>query len=131
LSAGLVPSNPRPQFRISSLAERDIAIILEWTHEHFGEDARTRYEALLEQALIDVAADPQRAGTLARPEIARFAMTYHLRHSRVRVKPASERVRRPRHYLLYRSGPDGVVEIARVLHDEMDLKRHLPEDYRL
>jgi len=35
-----------------------------------------------------------------------------------------------RHFLLYRTRPDGRVEIGRVLHDSMDLERHLPDNYR-
>ena len=34
------------------------------------------------------------------------------------------------HDLLYRTLAGGPVEIGRVLHDGMDLKRHLPEEYR-
>jgi toxin ParE1/3/4 len=48
-----------------------------------------------------------------------------------RVKGAPGRVSRPRHFLLYCSTrPDGQVEIGRVLHDSMDLQRHLPDEYR-
>lgn len=62
--------------------------------------------------------------------IAQAARTYHLRHSRDHVDDTVGRVRRPRHFLLYRMRSDGDVEIARVLHDRMDLERHLPEEYR-
>ena len=39
------------RFTLSVAAERDIVSILTWTHEHFGEQARLRYEALLVQAM--------------------------------------------------------------------------------
>lgn len=52
-------------FTLSVVAERDIVSILTWTHEHFGEQARLRYEALLVQAMIDVAENP--FATAARP----------------------------------------------------------------
>jgi plasmid stabilization system protein ParE len=58
------------EYRLSLLAEQDIEAILAWTHEYFAEQGRLRYEALLTQAIRDVAADPQRAGSHARPEIA-------------------------------------------------------------
>ncbi|MGZ3383204.1 MAG: hypothetical protein ACXVBB_23545 [Isosphaeraceae bacterium] len=64
------------------------------------------------------------------PEIAAAARTYHLRNSRDRVKKSIGRVQRPRHFLLYRTTDDGKVEIGRVLHDGMDLTRHLPVEYR-
>ena len=114
---------------ISPAAYRDIQSILAWTHERFGEQMRLCYESLLLRAILDVAEDPQRPGGQTRSEIAPAARTYHLRHSRDRVDPATDRVRRPRHFLLYRTGEDGRIEIGRVLHDRMDLARHLPEGY--
>lgn len=56
------------RFVLSPLAEADIEGILAWTHEHFGESARRRYEELLVQAILDVAADPERPGCAIRPE---------------------------------------------------------------
>jgi toxin ParE1/3/4 len=110
--------------------EWDIELILAWTHEEFGEESRTRYEALLIQAILDVAESPERAGSRDRPEIAVSARTYHLRHSRDWVKKSIGKVRWPRNFLLYRTLGVGGVEIGRVLHDGMDLKRHLPAEYR-
>ena len=115
---------------ISPAADRDIQSILAVTQEQFGTRGRLRYEALLVRAILDVAEDPQRTGSQTRAEIAPAARTYHLWHSRNRVEPASDRVRRPRHFLLYRNCDDGRVEIGRVLHDRMDLARHLPGEYR-
>jgi len=114
---------------VAPAAQRDMESILAWTHEHFGLDGRLHYEALLVRAILDVAADPDRVGSHTRPEIAPAARTYHLWHSRNRVEPARDRVRRPRHFLLYRTRDDGQVEIGRVLHDGMDLGQHLPSDY--
>jgi toxin ParE1/3/4 len=115
-------------YRVSPQAERDIEAILAWTHEEFGAKARVRYEALLIRAMLDVAESPERAGSQDRPEIAASARTYHIRHSRDRVKKSIGKVKQPRHFLLYRALAGGPVEIGRVLHDRMDLKRHRPED---
>lgn len=120
-----------PRYVISPAAERDIESILAWTHEHFGSEGRLRYEALIVRAILDVTDHPGRAGSRTRPEIASAARTYHLRHSRDRVDAAIGRVRRPRHFLLFRIRDDGRVEIGRVLHERMDFARHLPEDYRV
>ncbi|MBN1912312.1 MAG: type II toxin-antitoxin system RelE/ParE family toxin [Pirellulales bacterium] len=119
-----------PVFVLSRLAETDIESILMWTQERFGEAGRLRYEALLIRAILDVAENPHRAGCQNRPEITADARTYHLWHSRNRVEISTGRVRHPRHFLLYRTRDDGQVEIARVLHDSMDLVRNLPEDYQ-
>lgn len=116
---------------ISPAAQRDIGSVLAWTHEHFGERARLRYEALLVQAISDVAANPDLPGSSHRDEIARNAKTYHLEHSKHRVSRRLGRAKKPRHFLLYRVRGDGRVEIGRVLHDSMDLPIHLPTDFRL
>jgi toxin ParE1/3/4 len=118
-------------YRISPQAEQEIRGILVWTHAEFGEKARRRYEALLARAIRDVAESPARAGSHARPEIAVLARTFHLRHGRDRVPRPVGRVRKPRHFLLYRTSDEGTIEIGRVLHDGMDLDRQLPEDYRV
>ncbi len=119
-----------PRFVLAHGAAEDIASILVWTEEHFGRQARLRYEALLTQAIIDVVEEPELLGSVGRPEIAAEARTYHLLHSHNHVAARVGRVKQPRHFLLYRLTDDGTVEIGRVLHDSMDLPRHLPEDYR-
>jgi toxin ParE1/3/4 len=116
------------RFTLSPAAERDIASILVWTHEHFGERARLRYEALLVQAMVDVAEDPERPGSAPRDAISPTARTYHLWHSRNHVEKALGRVRRPRHFLIYRVTDKNRIEIGRVLHDSMDLRTHLPPE---
>jgi toxin ParE1/3/4 len=114
--------------RLSALAEDDIVAILARTEETFGEAGRLRYEALLAACLRAIAIDPPCAGSVARPEIGGGVRTYHLRHGRARVPPAA-RVRKPRHFLLYRSFKPELVGVGRVLHDAMDLPQHVPEDF--
>src|SRR5579864_1307853 len=87
---------------VSAAAEQDIESILLWTQDEFGERARMRYEALLGQAIVDLAEKPDRAGSHARPEIGPLARTYHLWHSRKRVKVSVGRVKKPRHFILFR-----------------------------
>jgi toxin ParE1/3/4 len=119
-----------PRFTIAPAAQDDIVSILAWTEEHFGERARRRYEALIEQAIVDVAANPDRAGAAVRPEINSRARTYHLVHSRRKISPGIGVVKSPRHFLLFRAVAVDAIEIGRVLHDSMDLNRHLPDEYR-
>jgi toxin ParE1/3/4 len=117
------------RLRISPEAQEDLVAILAWTDRQFCEEIRLRYEELLVQAFLDLADEPGRQGALQRPELAQGAFTYHLRHSRDRVSRSLGRIKKPRHFLLYRVAADGYVEIGRVLHDSMDLARHLPSDY--
>jgi toxin ParE1/3/4 len=118
------------RFVVAPAALRDIESVLLRTQEEWGERASLRYEALLTRAMLDVATNPELPGNSGRPEIAASARTYHLTHSRNHVPAKTGRVKRPRHFLLYRTRQDGIVEIGRVLHESMDLDRHLPDDYR-
>ena len=118
------------RFTLSVAAERDIVSILTWTHEHFGEQARLRYEAMLVQAMIDVAENPHRPGSAARDEIAGLARTYHIWHSRNRIDKAPGRAHPPRHFLIYRVNDKKQIEIGRVLHESVDLPNDLPTEYR-
>jgi toxin ParE1/3/4 len=114
--------------RLSELAEDDIVAILARTEEAFGEAARLRYERLLAICLRDLAIDPLCRGSSARPEIGDGVRAYHLRHGRARL-PNSSRVRRPRHFLLYRVLAPELVGVGRVLHDAMDLPQHVPQAF--
>ena len=102
---------------------------MRWSEQRFGENAAARYGALIKQAVRDIGADPERPGSKQRPELTiEGAQIYHLEFSRARV--SGSKVKAPRHFLLYRRREDGVIEIARILHDARDIQRHLPEEYR-
>lgn len=116
-------------FRISAAAQADIIEILAQTYERFGELARLRYEYLLLTALRDLAAEPDRTGSISRPELGDDVRSYHLRHSRDRARHESGIVRRPRHLLLFRLARPDLIGIGRVLYDAMEIERHLPSDY--
>ena len=115
------------RYRLSEAAQGDVLDILAWTDEQFGEAARLRYESLIVAALRDLARQPDRPGSLARPELGAGVRSWHLRLSREHVKPGEGIVRRPRHFLVYRMEPDLIV-VGRVLHDAMELARHLDPD---
>lgn len=110
------------QFRLTRAAQTDIVDILAWSHEQFGAEARSRYEALIVAALRDVAEHVGRLGGTPRPELGEGVYSWHLRRSRDRS--AAGTVQRPRHFLIYRLGRE-VVVIGRVLHAAMELRRHL------
>jgi toxin ParE1/3/4 len=98
-----------------------------WSQERFGERAAARYRGLLKQAIHDIAADPERPGSQARPDLARGIRTYHLYFSRGRARSSLGAVGRPRHFLVYRRR-EGVLDVVRVLHDARALERHLPRE---
>jgi toxin ParE1/3/4 len=115
---------------IAPKARADIASILAWTEENFGTQTLKRYGKLIATAIEQVAGDPDLAGSSTRPEIAKNCRTYHLFFSRNKAGRTGDRIRQPRHFLLYRVTESNVVEIGRVLHDSMDLEAQLPEEYR-
>ncbi len=115
------------RYRLSEAAQGDVLDILAWTDAQFGEAARLRYESLIIAALRDLARQPDSPGGLARPELGAGVRSWHLKLSREQVNPGVGVVHRPRHFLVYRLEP-GLVVVGRVLHDAMELVRHLDSD---
>jgi len=116
------------RYRLSAAAQTDLIDILAWAHKHFGAVVRERYEALLVAALREVSSPPDRPGSLERPELGAGVRSWHLHLGRERVRTDTGIVRRPRHFLIYRTDRDMIV-VDRVLHDAMELTRHLdPEE---
>src|SRR4051794_5422059 len=105
------------QLRISTRAVRDIEEVLAHTLEHFGASQQEGYRSLIRDALRDISTDPVVFPAKHRPELRRGARTFHIGR---RGRPA-------RHFFLYRVSEQGFVEVARLLHDSMDLEQHLPE----
>jgi toxin ParE1/3/4 len=116
---------PAYEVTLAAPADRDFIEIMDWSAEQFGAAAADRYEMLIGQALIDVGEDPFRPSSRQRPELPDGVYTYHLAGSRDRV--AGDRVKAPRHFLLYRVVSIHV-EVLRILHDSRDLVQHLPEE---
>lgn len=109
-------------YRLTHAARADIISILAWSHEQFGEEARKRYEALIATAIRDAARQGGDRGHTPRPELGEGVYSWHLSHSRDRAPEG--KVHRPRHFLICRRDGDTLV-IGRVLHDAMDLRRHI------
>jgi len=114
--------------RLSAAADADILDILERSERNFGLAARRRYEQLLATALRDIADAPERPGSAARPELGDDLRSWHLRSSRARAGMADGSVRRPRHLILYTIIDDATIGVLRVLHDAMELHRHIGDN---
>ncbi|WP_432558168.1 type II toxin-antitoxin system RelE/ParE family toxin [Granulicoccus sp. GXG6511] len=108
-------------YRISHAAQDDIASILAWTQDEFGAEARRRYAVLIATAIRDAASRPTGPGVTPRPELGDGVFSWHLARSRSR---APGKVRSPRHFLICRWDGDLLV-VGRVLHDAMELRRHV------
>jgi len=110
-------STQRWRVRLGVQAERDLLSILHWTAENFGARQATNYRTTIMQAAHELAVGPDIRGARKRNEIAKGLYALHVaRHGR-----------RGRHLLLYRAVGVRMIEIARILHDSMDLPRHLPD----
>jgi toxin ParE1/3/4 len=110
------------RYGISRAAETDIVSILAWTEETFGSQATVRYERLIVAGIRDVAAEPFRLGSVDRPELGDGVRSWHLHGSRGHTPVGP--LPRPRHFVIYRLDSD-IVVFGRVLHDAMELARHM------
>jgi toxin ParE1/3/4 len=106
----------RWRVRLSAQAERDFASILQWTAESFGARQASTYQTTIVRSIRELALGPDTPGARKRDDIGNDVRTLHVaRHGR-----------RGRHLLLYRV-VGRRIEIGRILHDSMDLRRHLPD----
>ncbi|MGP9811629.1 type II toxin-antitoxin system RelE/ParE family toxin [Rhodopseudomonas sp. NSM] len=108
----------RWRVRLGAPAEVDFANIVKWTTETFGTKQARVYRDTLIQAIGELAEGPHLAGSKARDDIMSGLRTLHV----------ARRGRHGRHFLMYRTAPDGMIDIVRILHDRMDLERHIPSD---
>ncbi len=102
--------------RLGAAAELDFANILKWTTENFGARQAEIYRDKLVQAFGELAEGPEVTGSKARDEIMPGLRTLHI----------ARRGRRGRHFLMYRVAGGTTIEVVRILHDRMELTRHLP-----
>jgi toxin ParE1/3/4 len=102
--------------RLGAAAELDFANILKWTADNFGARQARVYRNAIVKAIGELADGPDVAGSSARDEIMRGLRTLHVARHR----------RRGRHFLMYRVAAERTIEVVRILHDRMDLLRHLP-----
>ncbi|HKV15023.1 MAG TPA: type II toxin-antitoxin system RelE/ParE family toxin [Reyranella sp.] len=109
-------AEPGWRVRLGAAAELDFANVLKWTTENFGARQSRAYRDALVRAIAELADGPDLPGAKTRDEIMPGLRTLHIaRHGR-----------RGSHFLMYRSTPERTIEIIRILHEGMDLQRHIP-----
>lgn len=107
--------------RLGATAQADYQDILQWTVDQFGIDQARTYAETLTVALEDLCAGPDILGVMARDEIGPKHYTLHV----------ARKGRKGRHFVLFQVGQaaeENVIDVLRILHDSMDLQRHLPTD---
>lgn len=105
--------------RLAAAAEQDFREILRWTVENFGRGQARTYARTLSNALHDLALGPSIMGTRRREDIGPGIHILHV----------ARKGRKGRHFVVFRVAPsrsEQVIEVLRLLHDSMDLPRHLP-----
>ena len=104
-------------YRLTAAAEHQIDEILLQSARNYGLDAAGRYGALI-LAVVEALGDkPDSPGFVELPRL-RGVRAYPARLARNRIDP-SRRVAAPRHLVVYRLAPDGIVEILGLAHDRM------------
>lgn len=102
---------------LAAAAQGDLDNIAAWTTENFGPSQAESYIEAILDTIDELTAQNSPSRSLARDEVAKGMRTLHKR----------KRGRRGRHFLLY-SETEDEVKIQRVLHDSMELSRHLPRE---
>lgn len=104
--------------RLSAAAEADYRQILQWTVKNFGPAQARSYADTLSSALKALSAGPSAIGAKERTEIDDNIWTLHV----------ARNGRKGRHFVLFRINKikaHNVIDVLRLLHDSMDLERHL------
>lgn len=107
--------------RVSAAAQADIEDALRRTFDHFGELQLRVYSETLSSALQALSVGPGAVGAKARSDIGSGLYSLHV----------ARKHRKGRHFIVFHIGRDKdseVIDVLRVLHDSMDLIRHLPQD---
>jgi toxin ParE1/3/4 len=99
--------------QLTAAAETDFREILRWTAEQFGAQQASRYAGQLTSTLTRLTEGPAVLGAKARDDIMEGLCTLHI----------------GRHFVLFRASSahqSKTMEVLRILHETMDLPRHLP-----
>jgi toxin ParE1/3/4 len=109
----------RWRVRVSAAADHDFLAVLQWTREHFGSRQVTIYQRTLVLALAALAdGGPYLPDSRDRDDVRKGLRTLHM----------ARKGRRGRHFILYRTKEPDVIEVLRILHDSMDVSRHIEGD---
>jgi plasmid stabilization system protein ParE len=84
--------------RLSDQADGDLVRIWAYTAETYDIDQAIEYSSLIDCALGDIEADPERPTSRSHPEYGVLVRSYHIEYSKRR---SGTRVRNPRHVIYY------------------------------
>jgi toxin ParE1/3/4 len=102
--------------RLAQQAELDLFEIAKWTAQNFGARQAEHYAETVSMAIAALGDGPEILGSKARDEIGPGIRSLHV----------ARQGRKGRHFVVFRVTGGGVMDVLRLLHDSMDLARHLP-----
>jgi toxin ParE1/3/4 len=108
-------------YRLVGHADDRIDALLLESARAWGIEGAARYNRLLLAAMDAVGGTPAMVGSQPLADLP-GVRSLHLRLAR-RLVAREHRVGQPRHLIVYRIAPDGVVEILSVVHDRQQLAR--------
>ena len=101
--------------RLAEQAELDLLSITIWTMENFGAQQAQKYTETISLALEALQDGSEILGATTQEDIGPGIRTLHVaRHGR-----------KGRHFLVFRTAPEQTIDVLRLLHDSMDLTRHV------
>ena len=104
--------------RLTSQAEQDLLEITRWTTENFGTRQAEQYAETIGLAIEALHEGPEILGAKVRDEIGTGIRTLHV----------ARQGRKGRHFVAFSVSEGHIINVLRLLHDSMDLAKHLPED---
>lgn len=106
--------SPLWRIRLGRRAERDLAEILIWTSKSFGPAQARTYAQTISQAIQALQQGPDILGVRLRDDVEPGIRTLH-------VARAGQK---GHHFVVFRVSVNECIDVLRLLHDSMDLKRH-------
>ena len=102
--------------RLAAQAESDFSDIMTWTLENFGERQAQTYAETLTLAIEALHDGPEPLGVKVRDDIGPGIRTLHV----------ARQGRSGRYFVVFSEAKDQCIDVLRLLHDSMDLARHIP-----
>lgn len=103
--------------RLAEKAEHDLLDALVWTTDQFGALQADDYLETLTLALEALTDGPNIVGNKVRDDIGLGIRTLHV----------ARLGRKGRHFVVFRIADAQTIDVIRLLHDSMDLAKHLPD----
>jgi len=103
--------------RLADQAELDFIDITTWTAENFGASQADEYSETVMLAIEALTDGPEILGAKAREDIAPGICTLHV----------ARQGRKGRHFVIFRKAEGRTIDVLRLLHDRMDLVRHISD----